>query len=164
MADGGDARALVHVEADVPFIGQPRLARVQPHPNAYRPVRQRALAVGSSGDSVRRAGEGDEERVTLRIDLDALMLGKRRPETPPMLVQRLSVVVAKLVQQPRRALHVREQQRHNAGREIAHHPHDHGATPVRCPGSSMQASSYGIAKRSERALAIVGCPPAATPD
>ena len=33
------------------------------------------------------------------------------------------VAVAELVQQPRRALHVREQQRHDAGREIAHHPH-----------------------------------------
>ena len=38
-----------------------------------------------------------------------------------MLVQRLPVVVAELVQQPRRALHVREQQRHDTGREIAHH-------------------------------------------
>ena len=121
VADGGDPRALVHVEADVPLLGQPRLARVQPHPHADRPVGQRALAVSGSGDGVRRAGEGDEERITLRVDLDALVLGKRRAESPPMLVQRLPVVVAELVQQPRRALHVREQQRHDTGREIAHH-------------------------------------------
>ena len=31
------------------------------------------------------------------------------------------VVVAELMQQPRRAFDVREQQRHNTGREIAHH-------------------------------------------
>ena len=121
VADGGDPRALVHVEADVSLLGQPRLARVQPHPHAYRPVGQRALAVRGSGDRVRRAGEGDEERVTLRVDLDALVVGKRRAESPPMLVQRLPVPVAELVQQPRRPLHVREQQRHDAGREIAHH-------------------------------------------
>ena len=121
VADGGDPRALVHVEADVSLLGQPRLARVQPHPHAYRPVGQCALAVRSGGDGVRRAGEGDEERVTLRVDLDAFVLGERRAESPPMLVQRLPVVVSELVQQPRRALHVREQQRHDAGREIAHH-------------------------------------------
>ena len=91
VADGGDPRALVHVEADVSLLGQPRLARVQPHPHAYRPVGQRALAVRGGGDGVRRAGEGDEERVTLRVDLDALVVGERRAESPPMLVQRLPV-------------------------------------------------------------------------
>ena len=141
VADGGDPRALVHVEADVPLLRQPRLARVQPHPHAYRPVGQRALAVRGSGDGVRRAGEGDEERVTLRVDLDALVVGKGGAESPPMLVQRLPVVVTELVQQPRRALDVREQQRHDAGREIAHHPHDHGATPLRCPADKRVAAS-----------------------
>ena len=108
VADGRDARALVHVEADVSLLGQPRLAGVQPHPHAYRPVGQRALAVRGGGDGVRRAGEGDEECVTLRVDFDALVVGKRRAESPPVLVQRLPVVVAELVQQPRRALDVRE--------------------------------------------------------
>ena len=94
VPDGGDPRALVHVEADITLLGQPRLARVQPHSNAYPAARQRALAVRSSGDGVRRAGENDEERVTLRVDLDALMLRKGRAEPPPMLVQRLPVLVA----------------------------------------------------------------------
>ena len=40
VADGGDARALVHVEADVSLLGQPRLAGVEPHPHADRPVGQ----------------------------------------------------------------------------------------------------------------------------
>ena len=121
MADGGDARALVHVEADVSLLGQPRLARVQPHPHADRPIGQAALAVRGSGDRVRRAGERDEERVTLRVDLDALVVRTRRADDPPMLVQRLPVPVAELVQQPRRALDVREQQRHHSAREIAWH-------------------------------------------
>ena len=121
MPDGGDTRALVHVEADVTLVRQPRLARVQPHAHANRPAGKCALAVRSSGDRVRRAGECDEKRITLRVDLDALVLGKRRAESPPMLVQRLPVVVAELMQQPRRALHIREQQRHDTGRETAHH-------------------------------------------
>ena len=121
MADGGDARALVHVDPDVSLLRQPRLTRVQPHAHPDRAVRERALAVRGGGDRIRRAAEGDEERVTLRVHLDALVVGKRRAESPPMLVQCLPVVVAELVQQPRRALDVREQQRHHAGREIARH-------------------------------------------
>jgi hypothetical protein len=38
VADGGDACALVHVEADVALVRQPWLARVQPHPHTYRPA------------------------------------------------------------------------------------------------------------------------------
>src|SRR6266571_4469673 len=110
-----------YVEADVALLGQPRLARVQPHAHVYRPVGQCTLAVRGGGHRIGRPGEGDEERVTLRVDLDALVLGKRRAESPPMLVQRLPVVVAELMQQPRRALHVREQQRHDTGREIPRH-------------------------------------------
>ena len=121
VPDGGDTRALVHVEPDVTLVRQPRLARVQPHAHANRPAGKCALAVRSGGDGVRRAGEGDEKRITLRVDLDALVVGKRRAESPPMLVQRLPVVVAELMQQPRRALHVREQQSHDTARETAHH-------------------------------------------
>ena len=121
VADGGDPRAPMYVEADVSLLAQPRLAGMQPHPHADRPVGQRALAVGSGGDGVRGAGEGDEERVTLCIDLDARMVGERGAESAPMLLQRLPVIVAEPVQQPRRALHVREQQRHDTRRKIAHH-------------------------------------------
>ena len=121
VADGGDTRPLVYVEADVPFVPPARLARAQPHAHAHRPADKCALAVRSSGDCIRRAGECDEKRIALRVDLDALVLGKRRAESPPMFVQRLPVVVAELMQQPRRAFDVREQQRHNTGREIAHH-------------------------------------------
>ena len=121
VPDSGYTRALMDVEADVSLVGQPRLARVQPHPHPYRPVGKCTLAVRGGGDRVRRAGESDEERVALRVDLDALVVGKHGAESPPMLVQRLPVGVAELVQQPRRALHVGEQQCHDTGRQIAHH-------------------------------------------
>jgi pimeloyl-ACP methyl ester carboxylesterase len=94
VADSGDPRALVDVEADVTLLGQPRLARVQPHPHPYRPVGKCTLAVRGGGDGARRAGECDEQRVTLCVDLDALVVGKRRAETPPMLLQRLPVILA----------------------------------------------------------------------
>ena len=84
----------MHVETDVTLFRQPRLARVQAHPHANRAAGKSTLAVRSSGDRVRRAGEDDEERITLRVDLDALVLGERRAESPPMLLQRLPVVIA----------------------------------------------------------------------
>ena len=143
VPDGGDTRTLVHVEADVTLVRQPRLARVQPHAHANRPAGKCALAVRSSGDRVRRAGEGDEERITLRVDLDALVLGKRRAESPPMLVQRLPVVVAELMQQPRRALHIREQQRHHTGRETAHH-RTRSCADARSLSSEQEAEGEGF--------------------
>ena len=94
VPDRGDARTLVHVEADISLLGQSRLARVQTHPHAYRPVGQRALAVRGRGDRVRRAGKCDEERITLGVDLDTLVIGKRSAESPPVLLQRLSVAIA----------------------------------------------------------------------
>jgi hypothetical protein len=120
MPYGGDARALMHVETDIPLVRQPRLARVQPDAH-HRAAGKCALAVRSSGDRLRSPGEGDEKRIALRVDLDALVLGKHRAESPPMLVQRLPVVVAELMQQPRRTLVIREQQRYDTGRETAHH-------------------------------------------
>ena len=139
VPDRGDPRPLVHVEADVSLLCQPGLARVQPHPNANRSIRQRTLAIGRGGNGIRRAGEGDEERIALRVDLDALVLRERRPQTPPMLLQRLAIAVLELAQQPRRALHVREQQRHDAGREITRHAHDHRAKPLGCPARLVSA-------------------------
>lgn len=88
----------MHVEADVTLLRQPRLTRVQPHAYANRPTGNHALTVRGGSDGVRRAGEGDEECITLRVDLDALVLGERGAELAPMLVQRLAVAVAELVQ------------------------------------------------------------------
>jgi hypothetical protein len=47
-----------------------------------------------------------------------IVIGVDVHEAPPMLVQRLPVTVAELMQQSRRALDVRKQQRHDAGWEI----------------------------------------------
>src|SRR5207244_1252527 len=76
MADCGDAGAFVHVDSDVPLVRQPRLTRMQSHAHPYRAVREGALAVGGSGDGIRRSAEGDEERVTLCVHLDAFVRGK----------------------------------------------------------------------------------------
>jgi hypothetical protein len=88
MPDRGDTRALVHVEADVTLRRQPRLARAQPIRTRIGPpasARWQSAAAATAFD----ARECDEKRITLRVDLDALVLGQHRAEAPPMLVQRL---------------------------------------------------------------------------
>src|ERR1700682_1763917 len=69
-----------------------------------------------------RGRERDEERVTLRVDLDAAMRGERFAQDAPMLGERLCVVSgAERVQELRRAHDVGEEEGDGAGREIAAH-------------------------------------------
>ena len=86
--------------------------RIGPPASAAAP---RAAAASAPG-AVR---ERDEERVALRVDLDAAVPRERVPQHPPVLGQRLRIPLrAELVQQPRRALDVREQEGDRAGGEI----------------------------------------------
>ena len=70
---GRDPRCPVHVEPHVPLVGADRLARLQAHPHAHRAWRKRLLRPGSGRNGDRRASEGDEKRVALRVDLDPLV-------------------------------------------------------------------------------------------
>ena len=87
--------------------------RIGPSPSAACPSRGRRKRV-------RRAGERDEERVALRVHLDAAVPGERVPQHTPVLAQQLDVALSVLVQQPRRAFDVREQERDGAGWKLAH--------------------------------------------
>ncbi len=121
VADGCDARALVHVDPDVSLMGHPRLAGVEPHPDADRPIGQASLCVHGRGGRVRSPRESHEERVTLCIDLDAVVGRTGRAHDPTMIVECGAVPVAELVQQRRRALDVREEKGHHSTRELAGH-------------------------------------------
>jgi spore coat polysaccharide biosynthesis protein SpsF (cytidylyltransferase family) len=59
-------------------------------------------------DGIGGASERIEERIALRIDLDAPVTVKRVTQDAPMLEEHFCVRVAELVQQPRRSLDVRE--------------------------------------------------------
>ena len=78
------------VDADVVPAGrQLRLARVDTHPHPDRlplgPVvrRERELPGRGARERVTRALEGEEERVALRVDLDAAVHGERRAQQLP---------------------------------------------------------------------------------
>ena len=65
--------------------------------------------------------ERHEERITLRIDLNTVVGRTGRAHDPAMIVECIAVPVAELVQQPRRPLDVREEERHHSTRELAWH-------------------------------------------
>ena len=66
MADGRDPGSLVDVEADVPLVGQLRLARVQSHAHPDRAARKCPLRIGGRSNRIRNTPERDEEGVASR--------------------------------------------------------------------------------------------------
>jgi hypothetical protein len=82
------------------------------------------------GDS----GEGEEERVTLRVDLDAPMRRSGLAKDTAVLGEHPNVGVPQFVKQTGRALDVREDERHRSRWEIGSHVTDNArmlrAAPV----------------------------------
>jgi hypothetical protein len=69
-----------------------------------------------------RRRESDEERIALRVDLDATMRDECIAKDTPVLRDCVGIRVrAEAVQQPCRALDVREEQRDGSAREIGAH-------------------------------------------
>jgi len=121
VADGGDAGGPVDVEPDVAFLGQPRLAGVEAHPDLDRTAGQRPLGFRGCADRVRGPGERDEESVALGVDLDPAVRGDGSADDPAMLGQGLRVRIARLAQQPGGTLDVGEQEGDHTGRQLAGH-------------------------------------------
>ena len=69
---GRDAGGAVDVHPDVSLVGDDRLAGVEAHADADRAGLERSARVAGRGHGVRRPREGDEERVALGVDLDAV--------------------------------------------------------------------------------------------
>ena len=95
----------------------------------WRPTRT-WIAPGANASVIARRGrertgsrrEGEEERVALGVHLDAALGGARLPDQAAVLGERLRVCLcAELVQELRRALDVREEERDGAGREVVAH-------------------------------------------
>ena len=102
-----DARGAMNRVAGVAVEGECGRAGVHADPDADaypgRPglPRQRALSFDGREDRVPRRIEGDEERVSLRIDLPSAMGRERFSEEALMLDEDVAVVVTKFVEQPR---------------------------------------------------------------
>ena len=99
------------------WVGSP-VCLCHPHPRGSpsRPfmLSQRALSLHRRGDCVLSSLEGDEERVTLCVDDDSHVVLETVTENPPMIHQQLLVLLAHVLEQTRRTLDVRKQERDSA--------------------------------------------------
>ena len=74
VAGGADPRSSVDIDSDVALVGNHRFTRVDAHSHAHRATRERALHASRRRDSIGSVRERGEERIALRIDLDAAVL------------------------------------------------------------------------------------------
>ena len=109
-----DPRRPVDVHPDVIATDDPRLSRVHadadPDVHAFRPAgaRETQLAFCHSGNRGRRIAEHDEERVAFGPHLDSVVAAERTAKGSPVEAEDVLPGRAKLVDEARRALDVRE--------------------------------------------------------
>ena len=82
-----------------------------------------ALSLDRGLHSIPRACEGEEERVSLRVDLDAVQLGERVADDLAVLGQDVPVAIAELFEEHRRALDVRKDERDGPAGQTLHALH-----------------------------------------
>ena len=80
VSDRCDARRPMDVDADIALVGAERSAGVDTHPNADRSTLERGPRRVGRRQAVGRIGEGEEEGVSLGVDLDAAELLERRAD------------------------------------------------------------------------------------
>jgi hypothetical protein len=136
MPSCADPGRAVDAESDVPFARCGGLSRVDAHPHAkLRAVRpgvlgKPALTRDRRSDSILRAPEGDEERVTLRVDFVASVFSKGRSQNGLMIHERHAVAVSsEPFQQLRGSLDVREQEGDGPDRKLTACTHARSLSP-----------------------------------
>ena len=126
VAHGTNASRTYDVETDVSLLVYRGLAGVQSHAHAdglpAGPVRRRVctLCFDRSCNGVSRAREGEEECVSLGIDLDAVVATERATNDSSVRGQDFGISVAEPLEQLRRVLDVGKDKRHRSGRQRRH--------------------------------------------
>jgi hypothetical protein len=110
----GDAGTEVDVLADIALADAVGPARVQSHPHPDGPAVERSLCFSRSRDRAAGIGERDEERVPLCVDSTPACAANASRRTRRCSTSASGIPVTELVQEPRRALDVGEQERHRA--------------------------------------------------
>src|SRR5579862_1096899 len=90
---GANARATMHVDTHVTLIGPAWFSRMQTHTNPYGGRGQQGLSRLRRRDGIAGLGEGVEQRVPLRIHLDAAMAREGLTKQRPVLVKSLAVPI-----------------------------------------------------------------------
>ncbi len=126
MANRTNASRAHDVETDVALLVNRGLAGVQSHAHADDlsawPVRgrMRTLCFYRRGHGVSCAREGEEECVSLGIDLDAVVGTESATSDSSMRGQDVGILVAEPLEQLRRVLDVGEEERHRPSRQLGH--------------------------------------------
>ena len=134
------------VVADVAFVRSNRRPRVDPDADPDRPGIQASTAFPRGLEGTIRRGEREEERVALCVDLHSTVPRERIAQHPPVLGQHLRVrVLAEPMEELRRTLYIREQERHGPVWQIG----PHGATVAahdarRNRRASVQSRELGL--------------------
>ena len=125
MTRCANAGGAVDIGTDVALLGEERRAGVHPHAHLD------PAGLQPGGDPLRgleraRGGrEGEEEGVALGVDLGSALRRARLTDDAPVLGERLRVTLgAELVEQPRRALDVGEDECDGARGEVCAHGRD----------------------------------------
>jgi hypothetical protein len=122
MTRRADASRAMDVSADVALIGEKRCASVQTHTHLNAAGGKCFGHLSRRGECARRGGEGEKEGIALRVHLDTVVAGARLSYQAAMLGQCLRVTLgAELLEQPRRALNVGEEEGDGARREVVSH-------------------------------------------
>ena len=132
VGGGGDPRRAVDVDADIALVGHDRLARVDPHADADRAVLEGVPRFGGGLDSFGGARETRRRRHPPACRPRRPSAARTRPQDPPVLGEEVGIGRPVLLEEPRRALDVGEEEGDGATRELAH-------------GSILELAPSGIA-------------------
>ena len=137
MAGPCDPRCSVDVRSYVALGGHVRRSGVDSHAHADWSSLEHLLRFSRGGNGAGCGWKGDEERIALRIHLDAVVSSERLAKRPTVLHQRLCVVGgAQLLQEPRRTLDIGEEKRDGSGGKVAGHRPIQAPPQPRCrPGA-----------------------------
>ena len=114
----GDPRGPVQLAPGVALAGQPQLAGVQAHPHLDRPRRERLLPRAAAATRLDGSANTYRNASPCVSTSTPPWRGERAPQETAVLRQRADVaVLAELLDQPRRALDVGEEQGDGPGRE-----------------------------------------------
>ena len=129
-----DSRAAMHVDADIVAVRDQRLTRMQTHPHPDRRAvgppmpSERYLCRDRGRERTAWIREGDKEAVPLRVHLDPAIACERLANELPVVCEHAGVVVAELVEEPRRPLDVGEEKCDRTCGQFSHHLHETGKT------------------------------------
>src|SRR5205814_10659948 len=116
--------AVMHIQPHVSFQSERRFSCMYPHAYAhYSPLgsgirAEDPLGSGSRRNSIDGTGKGHEERISLSVDLVAVIGLEGRAQQAAALCQYTSVAITQLPEQARGPLDVGEEQCHRSRRQV----------------------------------------------